>query len=128
MTDRQLVSSGTTFESVAGYSRAIKVGNTVRVAGTTATDADGNVLALGDAAEQMRITLGRIESALAEAGASLEHVVRTRTFITRAADADTIMRVHGSVFSDIRPASTLVVVAALVDPEMLVEVEVTAVI
>lgn len=128
MTERQLISSGTTFESIAGYSRAIRVGNTVRVAGTTATDAEGTVLAVGDAGEQMRITLGRIESALSEAGASLDHVVRTRTFITRAADAETIMRVHGSVFSEIRPASTLVVVAALVDPEMLVEVEVTAVI
>tara|TARA_B100001750_G_scaffold72468_1_gene57879 strand:- start:100 stop:492 length:393 start_codon:yes stop_codon:yes gene_type:complete len=128
MVERRLVSSGTPFEEVAGYSRAIRVGGVVHVAGTTATDSDGNVLAKGDAVEQCRIIFGRIEKALNEANTSLSDVVRTRIFATRAKDCDSIMKVHGEFFKDIRPAATLVVVHELVNPEMLLEVEVEAII
>ncbi|HIG19747.1 MAG: hypothetical protein CXT67_06295 [Methanobacteriota archaeon] len=128
MVERELVSSGTPFERVAGYSRAIKVGNIIHVAGTTATDSDGNVLAKGDPVEQCRIIFGRIETALGQLNSSLSDVVRTRMYATRAKDCDEIMRVHGEFFSEIRPASTLVVVHELVNPEMLLEVEVEAII
>ncbi|MBS72605.1 MAG: hypothetical protein CMO20_06645 [Thermoplasmata archaeon] len=128
MVERTLVSSGTPFERVAGYSRAIRVGNVVHVAGTTATDSDGNVLAKGNPEEQCRIIFSRIEKALIEAGASLSDVVRTRTYATRAKDCDLIMRVHGEFFNKIKPAATLVVVHELVNPEMLLEIEVEAVI
>ena len=126
MVGRKLVSSGTPFERVAGYSRAIRVGDVVHVAGTTATDSDGNVLAKGNPVEQCRIIFRRIELALTEAGASLSDVVRTRTYATRAKDCDSIMEVHGELFKEIRPAATLVVVHELVNPEMLLEVEVEA--
>ena len=122
------MSSGTPFERVAGYSRAIKVGNVIHVAGTTATDSDGNVLAKGDPIEQCRIIFGRIETALSQLNASLNDVVRTRMYATRAKDCDEIMRVHGELFGEIRPASTLVVVHELVNPEMLLEIEVEAII
>lgn len=122
------MSSGTPFERVAGYSRAIKVGNVIHVAGTTATDSDGNILAKGDPIEQCRIIFGRIETALSQLNASLNDVVRTRMYATRAKDCDEIMRVHGELFGEIRPASTLVVVHELVNPEMLLEIEVEAII
>lgn len=128
MVRRELVSSGTPFERVAGYSRAIKVGNAIHVAGTTATDSDGNVLAKGDPVEQCIIIFGRIEKALSQLNASLHDVVRTRMYATRAKDCDEIMRVHGELFGEIRPASTLVVVHELVNPEMLLEIEVEAII
>ncbi len=128
MVRRELVSSGTPFERVAGYSRAIKVGNVIHVAGTTATDSDGNILAKGDPIEQCRIIFGRIETALSQLNASLNDVVRTRMYATRAKDCDEIMRVHGELFGEIRPASTLVVVHELVNPEMLLEIEVEAII
>ena len=128
MVRRELVSSGTPFERVAGYSRAIKAGNVIHVAGTTATDSDGNVLAKGDPVEQCRIIFGRIESALSQLNASLNDVVRTRMYATRAKDCDEIMRVHGELFGEIRPAATLVVVHELVNPEMLLEIEVEAII
>jgi enamine deaminase RidA (YjgF/YER057c/UK114 family) len=128
MVKRELVSSGTPFERVAGYSRAIKVGNVIHVAGTTATDSDGNVLAKGDPVEQCRIIFSRIENALGQLKASLSDVVRTRMYATRAEDCDAIMQVHGEIFSEIRPAATLVVVHELVNPEMLLEAEVEAII
>jgi len=128
MVRRELVSSGTPFERVAGYSRAIKVGNVIHVAGTTATDSDGNVLAKGDPIKQCRIIFGRIETALSQLNASLNDVVRTRMYATRAKDCDEIMRVHGELFGEIRPAATLVVVHELVNPEMLLEIEVEAII
>jgi enamine deaminase RidA (YjgF/YER057c/UK114 family) len=128
MVRRELVSSGTPFERVAGYSRAIKAGNVIHVAGTTATDSDGNVLAKGDPVEQCRIIFGRIESALSQLNSSLNDVVRTRMYATRAKDCDEIMRIHGELFGEIRPASTLVVVHELVNPEMLLEIEVEAII
>ena len=128
MVRRELVSSGTPFERVAGYSRAIKVGNVIHVAGTTATDSDGNILAKGDPIEQCRIIFGRIETALSQLNASLNDVVRTRMYATRAKDCDEIMRVQGELFGEIRPASTLVVVHELVNPEMLLDIEVEAII
>ncbi|HJM19948.1 MAG TPA: RidA family protein [Candidatus Thalassarchaeaceae archaeon] len=128
MAGRKLVSSGTPFEKVAGYSRAIRVGNVIHVAGTTATDSDGNVLAKGNPVEQCRIIIGRIEKALIEAESSLSDVVRTRIYATRAKDCDSIMKVHGDFFKEIRPAATLVVVHELVNPEMLLEVEVEAIV
>ncbi len=126
MAERILVSSGTPFEEIAGYSRAIRVGDVIHVAGTTATDSDGNVLAKGDAKAQVLIIFGRIEKALSEAGGSMSDVVRTRMYATRGYDCDDIMAAHGEVFRKIRPAATLVVVRELVNPEMLVEVEVEA--
>ena len=99
MVRRELVSSGTPFERVAGYSRAIRVGNVIHVAGTTATDSDGNVLAKGDPVEQCRIIFGRIETALGQLNSSLNDVVRTRMYATRAKDCDEIMRVHGEFFA-----------------------------
>jgi enamine deaminase RidA (YjgF/YER057c/UK114 family) len=128
MVRRELVSSGTPFERVAGYSRAIRVGDVIHVAGTTATDSDGNVLAKGDPVEQCRIIFGRIENALEQLNSSLKDVVRTRMYATRAKDCDSIMVVHGEFFKEIRPAATLVVVHELVNPEMLLEIEVEAII
>tara|TARA_A100001037_G_C14541696_1_gene367657 strand:- start:53 stop:448 length:396 start_codon:yes stop_codon:yes gene_type:complete len=128
MTTRHHISSGTPFEAVAGYSRAIRVGNTVHVAGTTATDSSGNVLAKGDASEQFKIIMGRIEKALIEAGSSISDVVRTRTYATRPTDCDLIMKAHGEIFSEVMPAATLVVIRELVNPEMLLEVEVEAIV
>ena len=104
------------------------MGNVIHVAGTTATDSDGNVLAKGDPIEQCRIIFGRIETALSQLNASLNDVVRTRMYATRAKDCDEIMRVHGELFGEIRPAATLVVVHELVNPEMLLEIEVEAII
>ncbi len=104
------------------------MGNTVHVAGTTATDSSGNVLAKGDASEQFKIIMGRIEKALIEAGSSISDVVRTRTYATRPTDCDLIMKAHGEIFSEVMPAATLVVIRELVNPEMLLEVEVEAIV
>lgn len=125
---RERVSSGTPFEQVAGYSRAIRVGRTVHVSGTTATDQEGRVLAKGDAADQTRIILKRIETALIEVESKLTDIVRTRIYVVDENDCYRVMKSHGDVFKDIRPATTLVVVKSLVDPEMLVEIEALAVI
>lgn len=125
---RERVSSGTPFEQVAGYSRAIRVGRTVHVSGTTATDQEGRVLAKGDAADQTRIILKRIETALIEVESKLTDIVRTRIYVVDENDCYRVMKSHGDIFKDIRPATTLVVVKSLVDPEMLVEIEALAVI
>lgn len=124
---RQLVSSNTPWEAIAGYSRAVRVGNQVYVAGTTAADANGTVQHLGDAAGQTVYILRKIEAALAEVGATLADVVRTRMFVRDLEDWEAVGRAHGSIFGAIRPASTLVR-AELIRPEMLVEIEVDAVI
>ena len=124
---RERVSTGTPFEQVAGYSRAISVGRTVHISGTTATDQEGRVLAKGNAAEQTRITLQRIEAALKEVEGRMEDIVRTRIYVVNENDCYRVMKSHGDVFKDIRPATTLVVVKGLVDPEMLVEIEALAV-
>jgi enamine deaminase RidA (YjgF/YER057c/UK114 family) len=124
---RQLISSGTQWERLYGYSRAVRVGNTVHVAGTTAVDEAGNVVGRGDPYRQTRVVYDKIAKALAEAGASLTDVVRVRTFVTDISRWTEVARAQGEVFADIRPAATLVQVSALVDPELLVEIEVDAV-
>ncbi|OLV19138.1 translation initiation inhibitor, yjgF family [Deinococcus marmoris] len=110
-----------------GYSRVVRVGNVVHVAGTTAT-VDGEVVGVDDAYEQTRVVLGIIRGALEEAGATLDNVVRTRIFVTDISRWEEVGRAHGEVFGAIRPAATMVQVAALIDPQHLVEIEVEAII
>ena len=127
MTERTRISSGSPYEPVIGFSRAVRVGDTVYVSGTVAWGEDGTLVGPGDVYAQARQAIRNIEKALAQAGASLRDVVRTRVYLTDISRLEDVARAHGEAFGEIRPASTMVEVSALAKPEMLVEIEAIAV-
>ena len=126
MTQRERISSGAKWESIVGYSRAVKVGNRIYVTGTTALADDGEIVGVDDPYEQAKQCIRNIEKALKRLGAGLEHVVRTRMFVTDISRWEEYGRAHGEFFRDIRPATAMVEVKALIDPTMLIEIEADA--
>ncbi len=128
MTERLNISSGTSWEKLAGYSRAVRIGNLVHVSGTTATDDAGNVVGINDPYTQTSYIIKKIERALIEAGAVLTDVIRTRIYVTDANQWEAVARAHGEFFGQIRPANTLIEVSALIGEGYLVEIEAEAVI
>ena len=126
MTERERISSGAKWEPIVGYSRAVKVGNRIYVTGTTATGDDSEIVGIDDAYEQAKQCIRNIEKALNRLGAGLEHVVRTRMFVTDISRWEDYGRAHGEFFREVMPATTMVEVSALIDPRMLIEIEADA--
>lgn len=127
MSERINISSGSPWEDIVGYSRAVRIGNVIEVAGTTAMDGD-KLVGEGDVYAQTKYVFSKIEKALTEAGASMEDVVRTRTFVTDISKWEEVGRAHGEVFKTIKPVATMVEVSALINQQLLVEIEVTAIV
>ena len=127
MTKRINISSGAKWEDIIGYSRAVKIGNVIEVAGTTALNENGEIVGVNDPYQQTKFIFAKIEKALISAGATLNDVVRTRMFVTDISRWEEIGKAHGEYFRDIKPVSTMVGVKALINSEMLVEIEVTAI-
>ena len=128
LSDRSNYSSGAPWESIAGYSRAVRIGNIIEVAGTTAVDTEGQIVGAGDIGVQTDYVFNKISKVLNDAGSKMSDVIRTRMYLTDINDWETVARVHGDIFSDIKPVSTLVEVSGLIDEELLNEIEVSAVV